>query len=101
MKAESQTSIHLLLASVASVFSVILSLVTVAMSWEIWVIPLAVAGVFAIWFLHIGRIGSDVLYENLCAGVIMVEFFFFGVHRDSLFEIPMVACAILLVFSFP
>ncbi len=100
MKAESQTSIHLLLASVASVFSVILSLVTVAMSWEIWVIPLAVAGVFAIWFLHIGRIGSDVLYENLCAGVIMVEFFFFGVHRDSLFEIPMVACAILLVFSF-
>ncbi|MEY8515521.1 response regulator [Lachnospiraceae bacterium 29-84] len=100
MKDEAQISIHLLLASVSSVFSVILILVTAALSWELWIIPVALLGCFAVWFLHIGKIGSELLYENLCTGVIMGEFFFFGVHRGSLYELPMLACVMLLVFSF-
>lgn len=96
MRAEEQTSRHLLLAVITTIFSGILILVTVLMAWEDWMIPLIAAGCFSVWLLHIGRFGSDSLYENLCAGVLLTEFFFFGVHRASLFDIPIVACILIL-----
>lgn len=99
MRAEGQTSKYLLLASIVSAFSVILVIITIAMSWEIWMIPLILSGMFGVWFLHIGKAGSQTHYENLCAGVIMVDFFFFGVHTESFLELPAVVCIMILVFS--
>lgn len=99
MREQEQTSIHLFLAVTANAFSVMLVLVILAMSWELWVIPLIVVGCFIIWWFHIGRDGSEILYENICTGLMLIEFFFFGVHRDILFEIPVVACTLLLIFS--
>ncbi len=101
MKASTQTSTHLLMALAATMLSAMLILITLIMSWELWMIPLTIIGSGIIWWLHIGRIGSVMLYENLCAGVMMVEFFFFGVHEGSLFDIPLIACTLLLVFSLP
>ncbi len=99
MRTEEQTSMHLLLAVIVSVFSVMLFLITAALSWELWTIPLIMTGCFSVWCLHIGRIGSELVYENICAGVMLTEFFFFGVHRTSLFDIPSVVCIMILVFS--
>ena len=96
MKVGEQTSKHLLLAVIITVFSGVLDLVTLAMSWELWMIPLIGAGCLSVWLLHIGKIGSDSAYEALCAGLMLLEFFFFGVHEDSLFDIPAVACVIIL-----
>ena len=96
MKVGEQTSKHLLLAVIITVFSGVLDLVTLAMSWELWMIPLIGAGCLSVWLLHIGKIGSDSAYEALCAGLMLLEFFFFGVHEDSLFDIPSVACVIIL-----
>lgn len=101
MKADAQTSTHLLMAVATTVYSVMLVLITLIMSWELWMIPLTVIGSGLVWCLHIGRIGSRILYENSCAGVLMVEFFFFGVHSASLFDIPIMACILLLIFSLP
>lgn len=99
MRTEGQTSKYLLLASIVSVFSVMLALITAVMSWEIWMIPLIAFSMFGVWCLHIGRIGSQAHYENLCAGVLVVEFFFFGVHAESFFDLPAVVCIMILVFS--
>ena len=99
MKVERQTSKHLLLASVITAFSVILVLITLAMEWELWMVPLIVAGNCGVWFFHIGKVGSEKLYENLCAGFLLFEFLFFGVHSESLFDIPAVACILIFVFS--
>ena len=99
MREERQTGKYLLLASIASVYSAMLALITLIMSWETWMIPLIVFGVFGVWSLHIGRIGSEILYENICAGVMLIGFFFFGVHAGSLFDMPAVACIMILVFS--
>lgn len=99
MRAQEQAVRYLLLVSITTVYSAILILVTIAMSWELWMILLIVAGNFGVWFLHIGRIGSEKLYENLCAGLLLTEFFFFGVHSAILFEIPAVACIMVLIFS--
>lgn len=76
MKAEKQTSEHLLLASVVTVFSLALILIIIVMLWELWMIPLIIAGAFGVWFLYIGRTGSKKIYENLCSGLILVEFLF-------------------------
>ena len=96
MGKDGQTSQHLLLAVIITVFSGMLVLITMVMSWELWMIPLIVTGNFSVWFLHIGRFGSGTTYENLCAGVMMAEFFFFAVHRSSLFDMSAVACIMVL-----
>ena len=71
-----QTSIHLLLASIVTMFGVMLILVDLAMSWELWMVPVILVGNTLVWILHIGRTGSETFYENLCAGLLMVGFFF-------------------------
>ncbi len=99
MRTEVQTSKHLLLALIVSVFSVMLTMLTIIMKWEIWMVPLIITGMFSVWFFHIGRSGSEIFYENLCAGLILIEFFFFGAHRGIIFDIPAVACIMILIFS--
>lgn len=99
MRTQEQTSMHLLLAVIVTVFSGMLFLITAVMGWELWVVPLIMAGCFSVWCLHIGRTGSELIYENLCAGVMMTEFFFFGVHSVSLYDIPAVVCIMILIFS--
>ena len=44
MRAEEQTSRHLILAVITTVFSGVLSLITVVMAWEVWMIALMAAG---------------------------------------------------------
>ena len=96
MRAEEQTSRHLLLAIIVTIFSGVLSLITVVMAWEVWMIALMAAGCFSVWILHIARLGADAVYENLCTGLLLIEFFYFGVHETSLYEIPAVACILIL-----
>ena len=96
MKAEEQTSRHLLLAVITTTFSGMLALITAVMAWELWTVPLIVIGCFSVWLLHIAKIGSDALYENLCVGLVLAEFFFFSVHEVSLYDIPALACVIIL-----
>ena len=96
MRAGEQTSRHLLLAVITTVFSGMLGLITAVMAWELWTIPLIASGCFGIWLLHIGKIGSDAVYEKLCAGLMLLEFFFFSVHESTLFDIPAVACIVIL-----
>ena len=96
MRADEQTSQHLLLAVITTVFSAMLSLITVFMAWEFWMVSLMAVGCFSAWFLHIAKLGSNTLYENICAGLMLTEFFFFGVHESSLFDVPAVACVLIL-----
>lgn len=97
MRAEGLTGKHLLLAVITTIFSGMLNILTIIVAWELWFIPVTIAGCFSIWFLHIARIGSATLYETLSAGLLLLEFFFFSVHRTSLYDIP--AMAGILVFS--
>ena len=99
MKTKGLTSLHLLLAGIVTLFGTMLILVTIAMSWEPWMVPIIIIGNSLVWILHIGRFGQETFYENLCAGLLMVGFFFFSVHRFVLYDIAAIACMILLIFS--
>lgn len=98
MKTKGLTSLHLLLAGIVTLFGTMLILVTIAMSWEPWMVPIIIIGNSLVWILHIGRFGQETFYENLCAGLLMVGFFFFSVHRFVLYDIAAIACMILLIF---
>lgn len=97
MRAGEQTGRHLLLAVIITVFSGVLNLVTVMMAWELWMVPLMVTGCLCVWVLHIARLGPPSLYEGLCAGLLLLEYFFFSIHETSLFDIP--AMTGILVFA--
>ena len=79
MREGKQTSIHLLLATIVTVVGTILILITLVIPWEFWMIPIILVGNSLVWFLHVGRLGSEQFYQNLCTGLLMVGFFFFGV----------------------
>ena len=96
MRPEEQTSRRLLLAVIITVLSSILSFVTLVMSWEFWMILPITAGCFSVWILHITKLGAGTFYENLCAGVMLAEFFFFSIHESSLYDIPAMACILVL-----
>ena len=99
MREKGKTSLHLLLASIVTMFGTLLILTILFMAWEVWMIPVILVGNTIIWCIHIGRIGSDAFYENLCSLLLMVGFFFFGVHTITLFDIPSIACMLILIFS--
>lgn len=99
MRTESQTSMHLLMASTLSILSVLLGLITFTRSWELWTIPMMFVGCLVVWWFHIGRVGTEILYENICTGLLLLEFFFFGVHESSLFDIALMACIVILLLS--
>lgn len=96
MRAEERTGRHLLLAVITTSFCAVLCAVTVFMAWELWMVLLIAAGCLSVWFLHITRFGPNTLYENLCTGWMLLGFFFFGVHPSSLFDLPCVACVLIL-----
>ena len=54
MRTEAQTSMHLLMVSTLSIVSVLLSLMAVIMSWELWMLPIIIIGCLTVWWLHIG-----------------------------------------------
>lgn len=99
MKTEAQISMHLLMVSTLSILGVLLGVITLLRSWEMWMIPLIIIGCLVVWWLHIGRIGSEMLYENICTGLLLIDLFYFGVHQSSLYDIPLLACTALLLLS--
>lgn len=96
MRTEEQTSRHLLLAITTTVFSSMLGLITIVMDWEPWMLLLMAGGCFCVWLFHIAKIGLHGCYENFCTGLMLFEFFYFGVHETSLFELPAIACILVL-----
>ena len=65
MKTKGLTSLHLLLAGIVTLFGTMLILVTIAMSWEPWMVPVILIGNTLVWFLHITKAGSDSFFKSL------------------------------------
>ncbi|MDE6053120.1 MAG: sensor histidine kinase, partial [Lachnospiraceae bacterium] len=96
---EGQTGIHLLMAGIASVFGILLVLITFVMQWELWTVPLVVMGILAIWVIHIGKLGTDAFYEYLCTGVMTIGFFYYGAHDAVLLDVSVIVCILLFMLA--
>lgn len=96
---EVTNGIHLIMATVISIFGLLLIFITCVLSWELWTLPLIIIGMVMVWALHIGKFVSEKLYEAFCVGLILIEFFYYGAHATSLFDMPIVVCIVLFMLS--
>ncbi|MEY8391091.1 sensor histidine kinase [Lachnospiraceae bacterium] len=94
---EERMEIHLLMVCMASMFSLLSICFTIAAPWEWWTVPLIIVGNLSIWCLHIGNFVSGKIYEYLCTGFMLVECFYFGVHRESFISMPVLVCLLFLL----
>ena len=73
--------------------------VSLLMGWEFWIPPLLLAGVVALWVMHITQRLSEQAREVLYLSYGMAVAFFHGIHETSFFDVALVAALLLTLFS--
>ncbi len=96
---EALAGTHLVILICYSILVAFLLSGSLLMGWEIWVLPLLVAGVAFSWGLHLTeRIPASQrlwIYSIL----IQISFFFYGIHATSVFDIAPISVLFILMFS--
>ena len=90
-----QTS-HLTLLISYTLFSTALIIESFLMGWEKWMLLLVVAGVIVSWILHIRHNTPANVRIWIYAVLMMGEFFFYGTHQTSTFDLAVVISAAVL-----
>ncbi len=93
-----QTS-HLTLLISYTLFSVALIVESFLMGWEKWMLLLVVAGVIVSWVLHIRHDTPAGIRLWIYAVLMMGEFFFYGTHQTSTFDLAVVMSALIMLFT--
>ncbi|MBD5445514.1 MAG: response regulator [Lachnospiraceae bacterium] len=96
---ERKTDIHLIMVLVVTVFNILLMTIICIMSWEMWMLPLIAIALIAAWVLHIVKIFPAETFESFCIGIMVIEFFFYGAHESSLYDMAVVIGVLLFVIS--
>ena len=92
-------SSHLMMILTYTIFSVILIGETFVMNWEKWAVVLIIAGVAMAWYVHFSQIGTDVLRLWICSILMMVTFFFYGTHDTSTYDLAVVICVVMFLYT--
>lgn len=98
-RADGKTNVHLVLAIIVTVFSLMLIVVTCTLSWEMWMVLLIILGLLLVWGLRIVPLVGEDAYEYLCSGIILFVLFFYGVHETSLFDLPITMGVFIVTLS--
>ena len=93
-----QTS-HLTLLISYTLFSTALIIESFLMGWEKWMLLLVVAGVIVSWILHIRHNTPANVRIWIYAVLMMGEFFFYGTHQTSTFDLAVVISALIMLFT--
>ena len=72
---------------------------TIVMSWELWAIPLLLAGIIISWGLHVTQFLSVRVRIWICTLLMMASFFFYGIHVTSTFDIGLLMMMVIMVFT--
>ena len=90
---------HLLMILTYTVLSAILIAETLVMDWEKWAIVLIIGGVVAAWYIHFSQIGSAYLRLWVCSLLMMATYFFYGTHTTSTFDLSIVICIVMILYT--
>ena len=90
---------HLLMILTYTIFSVVLICETLVMDWEKWAIVLIIGGVVAAWYIHFSQMGSEDLRLWVCSLLMMATFFFYGTHATSTFDLSIVICVVMILYT--
>ena len=89
---------QLVVVTAYTVLTIALMSVTALLSWELWMLPLMLVALVSVWVLHITQGLTDKMRSYYYTVLILIEFFFYGVHSTSLFDLPILLLLILFIF---
>lgn len=89
---------HLAAISVSCFLFLGLMAETLIMHWESWAVPFLLAVIALMLFCHFTRFVPIEIRPPLYVLICLGAFFFYGVHPDSLFDVPIIAIIMQTVF---
>ncbi|MBR5178092.1 MAG: response regulator [Lachnospiraceae bacterium] len=72
---------------------------TILMSWELWAIPIIAASIVICWGLHITQFMSHKIRLYISTILMMVCYFFYGIHITSTYDMPLLMMLIIMIFT--
>jgi signal transduction histidine kinase/ActR/RegA family two-component response regulator len=72
---------------------------SISMGWEVWVPPLIIVGIIAIWWMHITQYSSATSRENFYIIFCMVVSFYHGIHKSSFFDVIVISALLMSVVA--
>ncbi len=94
-----KNSFFLAIIAAYTAATVALMVSTVLMKWELWMVPVFGISLVIAWWLQITRSLSDAHKSGILLFFMMLEFFFYGVHKRSLFDMSSLAIVCMMLFS--
>lgn len=79
--------------------SIVLIIESFIMDWEKWAVLLVIAVLVTSWFMHIRSILRDRDRLWLYSCLMMVTYFFYGVHLTSTFDMALVMCVVIAIYT--
>ena len=96
---EKQRAAHLLILLCYTIFSCVLIGESLLLGWETWVVVLLPIGVIAGWTMHIRNRLPMVLRLDIYSFLMMLVFFFYGIHETSMFDLAPVMITLMVLYS--
>lgn len=90
---------HMTILICFTVFSVILIIESLLMSWEKWAIILILAGIALAWTMHIQQTLPAKARLWIYSVLIMIVFFFYGTHLTSTFDAALIMVLVMMIFT--
>jgi signal transduction histidine kinase/CheY-like chemotaxis protein len=82
-----------------TIFSVILVAEIFVMDWEKWMTFLILGGVLLSWYIYFSNIGSGRMRLWVCSLLMMATFFYYGTHDTSTFDLAVVICVVMFLYT--
>ena len=92
-------SSHLMMLLTYTIFSVILVAEIFVMDWEKWMTFLILGGVLLSWYIYFSNIGSGRMRLWVCSLLMMATFFYYGTHDTSTFDLAVVICVVMFLYT--
>jgi len=92
-------SSHLTLLICYTIFSVILSVESLIMGWEKWMVLLILASIVVCWIIHLRHDIPSKVRIWVYSILMMILYFFYGTHLTSTFDLALVMSALIVIYT--
>ncbi|MEE3467831.1 MAG: ATP-binding protein [Eubacterium sp.] len=92
-------SAHLMLLIGNTVMSAMLMFETIRVGWEKWAAVMIAFGILVSWALYIRQTSTPSVRMWIYGIIIVITFFFYGVHDTSRFDMIAIIAAVIILFT--
>ncbi len=89
---------HLMIIKSYTIFCSVLIFESLLLGWEKWALILIVLALSISWTLHIKKIFSNYVRLWIYSFLMMLTYFFYGMHLTSTFDLAIVTAAVIIIF---